>query len=67
VRPEALAALAGVDSIVHAGDVGKPDVLEALAEVAPVHAVRGNNDHGGWAGALPQTCAVEAEIIELAV
>jgi putative phosphoesterase len=59
VRPEALAALAGVDAIVHAGDVGKPDVLETLGAVAPTHAVRGNNDRGIWAEALPLTCVVE--------
>ena len=59
VRPEALEALVGVDAIVHAGDVGKPEVLETLATVAPTHAVRGNNDRGAWAEALPLTCAVE--------
>jgi putative phosphoesterase len=59
VRPEALAAFAGVDAIVHAGDVGKPDVLETLGAVAPTHAVRGNIDRGIWAEALPLTCAVE--------
>ena len=54
VRPEALAALAGVDRVLHAGDVGKPEVLGALAEVAPVVAVRGNVDRGAWAEALPE-------------
>lgn len=44
VRPEALEALAGSDAIVHAGDVGGPQVLEALAALAPVHAIRGNVD-----------------------
>ncbi|RDU97942.1 metallophosphoesterase family protein [Trinickia dinghuensis] len=53
VRPEALAWLAGVDAIVHAGDICQPDVLEALARIAPVTAVRGNNDHGAWADELP--------------
>jgi putative phosphoesterase len=53
VRPEALQWLAGCDSIVHAGDVCAPHVLEALARIAPVTAVRGNNDIGSWAGALP--------------
>jgi uncharacterized protein len=53
VRPEALEALRGVDLILHAGDVGGPEVLEALRSVAPVAAVRGNNDRGGWAGKLP--------------
>lgn len=53
VRPEALAWLAGVDAIVHAGDICKPDVLDALARIAPVTAVRGNNDRGPWADGLP--------------
>src|SRR5437762_1613297 len=44
IDPRALAALAGVDLILHAGDVGSLAVLEALAAIAPVHAVRGNND-----------------------
>src|SRR5262249_42051576 len=60
VRPGALAALAGVDLIVHAGDVGGPEVLAALAALAPVRAVRGNNDHGAWAQALPLTDVVTA-------
>lgn len=60
VRPAALAALAGSELVVHAGDVGSPEVLEALAAVAPVAAIRGNNDVGGWARALPETRVVEA-------
>lgn len=60
LRPEALAALAGADLIVHAGDVGGPEVLEGLRRMAPVVAVRGNNDHGPWAKALPETNVVEA-------
>jgi len=58
VRPEALDALAGVTRIVHAGDVGAPEVLRALARVAPVTAVRGNNDHGAWAERLPETARI---------
>jgi uncharacterized protein len=53
VRPEALQWLAGCEAIVHAGDVCAPQVLEALARIAPVTAVRGNNDTGSWAEALP--------------
>lgn len=53
VRPGALEALAGVAHIVHAGDVGGAVVLEALARIAPVTAVRGNNDVGAWADRLP--------------
>jgi|SRR6266851_9572722 len=61
IRPAALAALEGSDLIVHAGDVGSPDVLRALAAVAPVVAVRGNNDKGAWAATLPATEIVHAD------
>lgn len=53
LRPEALDRLASVDAIVHAGDICNPDVLDALARIAPVTAVRGNNDRGAWADDLP--------------
>jgi putative phosphoesterase len=59
VRPEALRALAGSELIVHAGDVGTREVLDALARVAPVVAVRGNNDRGRWARTLAETEVVE--------
>lgn len=59
VRPEALAALQGVDVVLHAGDVGKPEVLTALADIAPVHAVRGNVDRGAWASELPASLRLE--------
>jgi hypothetical protein len=59
VRPEALEALAGAELIIHAGDIGGPEVLDALRRVAPVVAVRGNNDRGAWAEALPEYEAVE--------
>ncbi|MGG1946984.1 metallophosphoesterase family protein [Trinickia sp. NRRL B-1857] len=52
VRPQALTWLAGVDAIVHAGDICSPSVLDALAQIAPVTAVRGNNDRGAWAETL---------------
>lgn len=55
MRPEALAALVGSDLIIHAGDVGAEQVLEALERIAPVQAIRGNVDTGGWAGQLPET------------
>lgn len=55
VRPEALRYLAGCDAIIHAGDICNPAVLEALVKIAPVTAVRGNNDRGAWAGALAET------------
>jgi putative phosphoesterase len=59
VRPEALAALAGSDHVIHGGDVGAPDVLDALARIAPVTAVRGNNDRGPWAERLPIRTTIE--------
>jgi len=61
VRPEVVDALRGADLIVHAGDVGTPEVLAALRMVAPVVAVRGNNDRGAWAEALPATEVVELD------
>ena len=59
LRPEALDALRGSDMIIHAGDVGKPEVIDRLGEVAPTHVVRGNIDKGSWAAALPMTELVE--------
>ena len=61
MRPQALAALAGCDPIIHAGDVGRPEVLDALRAIAPVYAVRGNVDVGAWARQLPETALVEVE------
>jgi putative phosphoesterase len=61
LRPEALKALQGVDRILHGGDVGDAAVLEALREIAPVVAVRGNNDKGEWAKELPQWEVAELE------
>jgi putative phosphoesterase len=59
LRPEAVQALRGVDVVLHAGDVGSDAVLEGLAELAPVHAVRGNVDRTGRAALLPSTLALE--------
>jgi putative phosphoesterase len=59
LRPQALRRLRGSDLIVHCGDVGAPQVLDALKSIAPVHAVRGNNDHGPWASKLPRDQVVE--------
>ncbi len=67
LRPEALEALAGSGLIIHAGDVGGPEVLEALGRVAPVVAVRGNNDRGEWAEALPENEAFEVNAAHLYV
>lgn len=55
LRPEALEALQGSEHIVHAGDVGSPDILHQLEAIAPVTAVRGNIDTGRWADPLPYT------------
>ncbi|MBT2323794.1 metallophosphoesterase family protein [Variovorax paradoxus] len=59
LRPEALAFLQGCDHIVHGGDIGDAGILEALAAIAPVTAVRGNNDRAPWAEAVPETALVE--------
>jgi putative phosphoesterase len=61
LRPQALAALAGYDPIIHAGDVGSPDVLVKLGALAPVHAVRGNVDHGAWSADLPRMQRIEVD------
>jgi putative phosphoesterase len=60
LRRQALAALHGASLIVHAGDVGRPEILAELEQIAPVAAVRGNVDRGAWAEALPRTRVVEA-------
>ncbi len=60
LRDEALHALQGSDLIVHAGDVGKPEILDALRAVAPLVFVRGNIDTGAWASEWPATAVAEA-------
>jgi uncharacterized protein len=60
LRDEALAALRGSELIIHAGDVGKPEILAALGQLAPVVAVKGNIDRGAWASELPATAIVQA-------
>lgn len=60
VRPEAAAALSGVDMILHAGDIGKPEVLDELTSIAPITAIRGNIDKGEWAERLPEWEVIEA-------
>lgn len=59
LRPEAVRALHGSDHIIHAGDVGTPEILEQLSQIATVTAVRGNVDKAPWARKLPQTEVVE--------
>src|SRR6516164_658405 len=61
LRPQALAALAGCDPIIHAGDIGSPDILARLGALAPVHAVHGNVDHGAWSANLPVTQRIEID------
>ena len=59
LRPEALAALASVDLIVHAGDIGSAAILDQLRATAPVVAVRGNNDRATWAASIPEIVTTE--------
>jgi uncharacterized protein len=61
IREEALAFLWGCDQIIHAGDIGGPEILEALANIAPVLAVRGNNDTDAWASELPEVQQLQLE------
>ena len=67
LRPEALAALEGSDRIVHAGDIGDPAILAALERIAPVAAIRGNNDTGTWAKRLPPSRTLEAGGVRILV
>jgi uncharacterized protein len=60
LRPEAVEAMRGSDRILHAGDVGAPEILEALARMAPLTAIRGNVDTAPWARRLPKTEVIEA-------
>jgi putative phosphoesterase len=62
LRPEAVRAMEGVELIVHAGDVWKPEILDELRRIAPVVAVRGNVDRGSWAEVLPETAVAEPGI-----
>src|SRR5579862_721936 len=65
LRSEAIEALKGVDRILHAGDVGDPHVLDALAQIAPVTAIRGNVDSEPWAKSLPETEVVEVDGVSI--
>ena len=67
VRPQALQALQGVDLIIHAGDIGTPEVIAALKRIAPVMAIKGNNDRGSWAKSLPDTKLVQISAAKLYV
>ena len=61
IRPEAMAYLQGSELIIHAGDIGSPEIIAALKQIAPVIAIRGNIDKGSWADAYPSTETVEVE------
>lgn len=67
LRPEGLRALEGSDLIIHAGDVGNPEILKTLKALAPVFAVRGNVDTEPWANALPETEVVEVDAVTIFV
>jgi phosphoesterase, MJ0936 family len=67
LRSEAMSLLQGCDQIIHAGDIGKPEILDALAAIAPVTAVRGNNDKGAWARRIPEEAYLEVENIRVYV
>ncbi|MEJ7847425.1 MAG: metallophosphoesterase family protein [Pyrinomonadaceae bacterium] len=59
LRPEAVKALRGVEMILHAGDIGKPEIISELENIATVTAVRGNNDRDEWAAEIPETQIVQ--------
>src|SRR5215475_1311152 len=63
LRPEALKALQGSELILHAGDVGKPEILEELEKIAPVIAIRGNVDTAPWCSKLKETELVETDVV----
>ncbi len=65
LRPEAIDALGSPDLIFHAGDIGTPDILEALSQIAPVIAVRGNHDTGGWADAIAERETVVIDSVSI--
>jgi len=67
LRPEALAALADSDLLIHAGDIGKPEVVAALKKIAPLVAIKGNNDTDSWARRLPETKKITLGALKLYV
>jgi uncharacterized protein len=60
LRPSALDAMRGSNLIIHAGDIGDPQILDQLKEIAPVTAVRGNVDTAAWAEQFPETAVARA-------
>ena len=67
LRPQALDALQGSDHIIHAGDIVEPAILDELSAIATLTCVRGNNDRGAWAAALPETAIVEEACVRILV
>ncbi len=67
LRPDALGALQGSNFIIHAGDIGNPKILEDLAQIAPVTAVRGNVDRDIWAQKIPETNVLEVGSVSIYV
>ncbi len=67
MRPEALAALKDSELIIHAGDIGKPEVLEALIQIAPVLAIRGNNDREPWAKGMADVLNLQVNGVKFQV
>jgi len=67
LRPEALAFLRGSDFIVHGGDIGSQEILDQLGAIAPVTAVRGNNDRDRWAVRIPATAMVKIGSVSIYV
>ncbi|OLU16506.1 MULTISPECIES: metallophosphoesterase family protein [unclassified Pseudomonas] len=67
LRPQALAALQGVDHLIHAGDIGGPQILAELERIAPLSVVRGNNDAEAWADAIPESLTLRFGAVSLYV
>jgi uncharacterized protein len=65
MRPEVFRIFRQVDLILHAGDIGAPEVLQELRSIAPVVAVRGNNDNGAWAKEVPETEVAQVESVRI--
>jgi len=65
IRPQALQALRGSELILHAGDIGAPAILEQLETIAPVTAIRGNNDTDAWAKRIPERIDLEVEGVSI--
>lgn len=65
IRPQALDALRGCQALLHAGDIGSREVLDALQALAPVTCVRGNNDLDDWASRIPESITIEIESVRI--